>query len=316
MRTTGIEFVGQGQAAFCELGEPPEPGLGQVLIETKYSGLTNGTERHALLGEHGYGGRSYPGRHGYQHVGEIAAVGPGVSEHGKGDWVFYGAYVGHCGWHVADQSDLLIRLPEDVDRKHCALFGVAGVALRAVRRMGVSAGDNVWVVGQGPIGHFCGQAARAIGAEVTVTDVNEQRLEVAKQAGAHRALNAADEGYWPTLKDAGPYDYIFDCCSLESLFFDIFEHGLLAFGGTIGAMAVRDTATFPWPLLHGKQAKIEVSCHFQADDLRVLLHLCQRGAIKVEPMVTHVVPIDDALQIYTMLTNRSQNLLGVIFDWA
>lgn len=316
MRTTGIEFVSQGQAAFCKLGEPPEPGPRQILIETKYSGLTNGTERHALLGEHGYGGRHYPGRHGYQHVGEIVAVGPDVPQYEKGDWVFYGAYVGHRGWHVADESDLMIRLPEDVDRKYCALFGVAGVALRAVRRMGVSAGDNVWVVGQGPIGHFCGQAARAVGAEVTVTDVSEQRLEIAKQAGAHRTLNATDEGYWEALKGVEPYDYIFDCCSPESLFFDIFEHGLLAFGGTIGAMAVRDTATFPWSLLHGRQAKIEVSCHFQADDLRVLLHLYRRGAIKIEPMVTHLVPINDALRIYEMLGSGAQDLLGVIFNWA
>ena len=80
---------------------------------------------------------------------------------------------------------LSLALPDTVDRKHCALFGVACVALRAVRRMGVSGGDNVWVVGQGPIGNFVGQAARAMGAQVTVTDLVAKRLEVAQICGAH-----------------------------------------------------------------------------------------------------------------------------------
>ena len=66
MRNVGIEFPSQGRMAFCELGEPPPVGPGQALLGTLYSGITNGTERHALMGDHGYGG-GYQGRHGYQH---------------------------------------------------------------------------------------------------------------------------------------------------------------------------------------------------------------------------------------------------------
>ena len=193
MRTIGIEFVEQRRAAFAELGEPPALEPRQVLIETRFTGVTNGTERHALLGEHGYGGERYPSRHGYQHVGEIVAVGDAVTLHSVGEWVFYGQYVGHRGWNVADEGDLMAKLPDGVDRSHCALLGVAGVAMRGVRKMGVREGANVWVVGQGPIGNFLGQGARAMGARVTVSDVNETRLRIAGECGAHRALNANDE---------------------------------------------------------------------------------------------------------------------------
>ena len=55
MKTRGLEFVAQGKVGFCDLGQPPEPGAKQVLIETVYSGVTNGTERHRLLTEHGHG---------------------------------------------------------------------------------------------------------------------------------------------------------------------------------------------------------------------------------------------------------------------
>ncbi len=317
MKTRGLEFVAQGKVGFCDLGEPPEPGAKQILIETVYSGVTNGTERHRLLTEHGHGKGQYPAREGYQVVGPIVGVGSEVTAFQKGDWVYYGGHGGHMGWKLAEEDGLLVKLPDTVDRKFCALFGVACVALRAVRRMGVAAGDNVWVVGQGPIGNFVGQHARAVGAQVTVSDLVPKRLETAKACGAHRVLNASHPDIWDRLKAGGPYDYIFDCCSLENLFFDIREHRLLAHGGTIGAVALRDTVTFPWGMLHSRtEGKIEVSCHFKRDDLQVLRFLYEQGTIRIQPLVSHTVPIEKAPEIYDLLANKSGELLGAIFEWS
>jgi 2-desacetyl-2-hydroxyethyl bacteriochlorophyllide A dehydrogenase len=316
MRTTGIQFVARGQAAFRQLGEPPEPGPTELLIETVYSGVTNGTERHALLTEHGYGGGHFPSQHGYQQVGRVVAVGGAVERYALGDWVFYGGYVGHNGWNVVDEEGLLIRLPDGIDRPYCALFGVAGVALRAARRMGVSAGDGVWVVGQGPIGHFLGQSARALGARVTVSDMLERRRKIARACGAHVVLDPADEATVDALKAGAPYDYIFDCCSAPHMIDDVFQQRLLAHGGTLGMVAVRDRVDYPWSVLHGTEARIETSCHFHPDDLRVLRFLYEQGLIRIAPMVSHRVPVDEAPRIYQMLAERDPDLLGVIFDWT
>lgn len=316
MRTTGLEFKARGEVEACDLGHPGEPGPTQILVETKYSGVTNGTERHALLVEHGYGGGSFPSRHGYQHVGQVVAAGGGVSAFCRGDWVFYGGYVGHRGWHVIDEGDLLTALPESVDRRLCALLGVAGVALRGVSRMGVGPGANVWVVGQGPIGNFTAQAARAAGARVTVTDLLPNRLEAAGACGAHLVLDATDPDTPERLRARGPFHFIYDCCSAQALLFDVFAQRLLAFGGTIGLMAVRQTVTYPWSLLHSTQGRIETSCHFDRDDLGVLLSLVEQGRIRIEPMVSHVLPIDEAPGLYEKLASASGELLGVIFDWT
>ena len=70
MRNIGIEYPSRGEMHFVDIGNPPAPHLDEVLIETEYSGITNGTERHALLGEHVWKGY-YPSRHGYQHVGTV-----------------------------------------------------------------------------------------------------------------------------------------------------------------------------------------------------------------------------------------------------
>lgn len=316
MRKIALEFAARGTLAVRDLGEPPPLRPTEVLLETLYTGITNGTERHALLAEHGYGGGVFPSRHGYQHVARVAAAGAGVTRFSVGDRVFYGGYVGHNGWNVADQHALLLKLPADIDCRDCALFGVAGVALRSVRRMGVRQGDNVWVAGQGPIGHFVAQAARASGARVTVTDALPNRLDAAREGGAHVVLNVADAETDRILKEGGPYTHIFDCCSAPNLLFDVHRLGLLAHGGTVGMMAVRDTVSYPWGVLHGTEARIETSCHFDADDLRVLLFLARQGLVRIAPMVSHRVSIDEAPRIYDLLAHHGEELLGVTFDWS
>lgn len=323
MHDIGIEYPSEGEMRFYDLGPAPQPGRTEVLIRTQYSGITNGTERHALLAEHGFG--RFPGRHGYQHVGVIEAAGEGVEGFRPGDWVFFGRYVGHRGWHLQDvasadrasyASHLCIVLPDGVDRPSCALLGVAGVAMRAVRRCRVSAGQRVWVAGAGLIGQFSAQAARAVGAHVTITDVNEQRLRVAQEAGAHRTIHVASADGHAALQQGGPYDAIIDACGLPSLFLDIFNDGLLASRGVIGAIAARTETTFDWRLFHGREASFEVSCHFSLSDLAILLHLLQHGVIRIDPVISHRPSIADAPRIYATLRDRPGELLGVVFDWT
>jgi len=317
MRNLGIEYPARGQMAFYDLGEPPPLGPGEALLETIYSGVTNGTERHALMADHGYGG-GFPGRHGYQHVCRVAAVGEGVESLSAGDMVFLGLYVGHRGWHVVNtvpQPPLTIVLPGDVDPASCALLGVAGVALRAVRRVRLRAGQRVWVVGLGPIG-ICGAlCAKAVGAHVTASDLIERRLQAARETGIHRVVDAGAADAWRLIAAGGPYDVIYDAAGYDGLFGDIAERGLLAHSGAIAAIAVRGATTFPWSMLHGTEAAIEVSCHFSVDELACLLHFLRTGLLAIDSIVSHRVPVTEAPAIYATLRDDPAALLGVILDW-
>lgn len=319
MRTIGFEFASPGEMRFCELGEPPAPRPGEILIRTHYSAITNGTERHALVGEHGW--NHYPGRHGYQHVGTVADLGSEVRQFHTGDWVFYGQYVGHRGWHIVDVSQndgshLCIPLPPSNNYSHFALSGVAGVALRGVQRFRVSVGQNVWVAGAGLIGHFAAQAARAAGARVTITDINHHRLEIAKRTGISTVLNTQKSEDREILAANRPYDCIIDACGSASLLDEIHQGSLLAARGVIGLLAVRSRTTFHWGMLHTREASIEVSCHFSLSDLRILHQLIQLGLVQMEPAISHYAPVEEAPAIYRTLRDDPQSLLGVIFDWS
>jgi len=322
MDHVGIEYTGPGAMSFYPLGDPPsalQPT--EILVRTRYSGITNGTERHSLLGEHGWKG-VFPSRNGYQHVGTVERIGSAVQGFKEGDTVFLGLYVGHKAWHVVDVgvhptgAHLCLSLPSFVSHQDCALLGVAGVAMRGVRRCRVGAGDKVWVAGLGLIGQFAAQCARALGAWVAVSDIQPKRLCLAQDLGSHMAVDARLKTAFAQLKSAGPFHKIVDACGVESLFLNIHDNHLLAHNGAILALAVRSETLFHWSTFHGREASIEVSCHFSLDDLRILLHFMRQDIIRVRPLISHTVPIQKAPEIYEQLRDHPKDLLGVVFDWS
>lgn len=66
------------------------------------------------------------------------------------------------------------------------------IAVHAVRRSGLRAGQDAVIVGIGGIGAFITVAAAATGARVLVVDLNPERLELAQRLGAAETLRAGD----------------------------------------------------------------------------------------------------------------------------
>ena len=145
--------------------------------------------------------------------------------------------------------------------------------------------------------------------------MNQRRLDVAKELGAHRTIDVSEPSGYDLLKRGGPYNCIVDACGAPSLFNDIHKNRLIARNGVIGALAVRGETTFRWGMLHVLEGSIEVSCHFSLDDLRVIFHFLRQGIMRLKPLVTHRVPITKAPGIYEIMRDRPADLLGVIFNW-
>ena len=319
MKRIGIEFPRLGVARKVDLPAPPKPGPTEIVTRTLFSGVTNGTERHRLMADFV---RYFPVRYGYQHVGVIEEVGRRVDQFSAGEKVFLGVQGGHRGWRLVDlaaanESDrLCIQLPPEIEHEFCALFGIAGVGFRHTRRIRVAAPMRVWVAGLGLIGQSVAQAARALGAHVTVTDFDPRRLDVAGRLGAHRVIDLNEDTAIESLTEGGPYDRIVDACGAPDLFDYIYDNELLATYGVIGALAGRQPTVFHQTMLHALRASIESSSHFTLEDLEILLHFYQLGTVRIEPMVTHRVPIEEAPAVYATLRDNPAELLGVIFDWG
>ena len=191
----------------------PAPSPGRAVVRVEAVGLC-GSDYHIFDGTHPYA--VFPQVQGHEFVGTVAAL-PGAygGPHAIGDRVVVDPLRG-CGAcfpctrgrpnccvdvtvmgvqvpggladHVSVPVDQLVPAG-DLPARLAVLAEPVAVGLHAVNRGGVVAGDDVVVVGAGPIGLAATLAAADRGARVLVADRIAGRLTVAGKAGAERVVD-------------------------------------------------------------------------------------------------------------------------------
>lgn len=194
-RAFWIEAAGRGA-----LRDEPEP-VGEVLVETAFSGISRGTEALVFAGrvplsEHvamrapmQAGDFPFPLKYGYAAVGRVVAGPPALT----GRMVF--ALHPHQD-RFAAPAEMCLPLPAAVPPDRAVLAANMETALNVVWDAGAAPCDRIAVVGAGVVGALAGWlCARLPGTEVTLIDVNPEREALARGLGCRFAAPAdAPEG--------------------------------------------------------------------------------------------------------------------------
>jgi len=191
----------------------PRPGPGQVLVRTKASLISAGTER--MLVEFSRANLLQKARQqpdkvkqvldkirtdgllptldavfrrldeplplGYCNVGEVVEVGSGVNSVSVGERV---ASNGPHAEYVCVPKNLCARVPDGVSDEQAAFTVLSSIGLQGLRLLTPQMGESVVVYGLGLIGLITVQLLRASGCHVTGIDVNAERLKLAERFGA------------------------------------------------------------------------------------------------------------------------------------
>lgn len=194
----------------------PEPGPGEVRIKIKVVGIC-GTDLHIWQWDKWASGRVEPGTIvGHEFMGVVDALGDRVTGVKVGDRVSGEGHIG-CGRcytcrtgnsHICEHVDIIgidvngcfadyLILPvsnvwplsDDIPDHLGAIHDPFGNAMHTVMSVPVS-GKSVLIMGSGMIGAMAVGICRAIGAfQIIAVDPNPQKLQLARQMGAHHALD-------------------------------------------------------------------------------------------------------------------------------
>ncbi len=295
--------------------DPPPPHTNQVKIKTLYSGITNGTERNQLhKGNYAPGDRLLPMPTGYQTVGRVIETGSDAQSLQVDDLIFVGKSTGgHLEYIVVAEDDLLIKLPDEVDLREAAIYGMAAVALNTIRNADPKMGENVLIVGAGCVGQVAAQFAALQGARVTICDINDRRLEIARRIGAvEQALNVEGARWSAQIADES-FDAVLDFAGVPGME----EQLILAMrtSGRVLFIAGRDRVDYPFNLAQRRLITVKQNSHFYVDDLENLARLHRRGRIDLSSLIQDVVAAEEAERIYAILRDRPNDLLGTVFSW-
>jgi hypothetical protein len=195
LNAQALWMAGPGEAELRD--EAVAAGPGEVLVETRFSGISRGTE--ALVFRGGVprserarmraplqaGSFPFPVKYGYAAVGTVA-VGPA-------DVVGRDVFVLHPHQdRFAAPAAMAVPLPKGVPPGRAVLAANMETALNIVWDAGAVACDRVAVVGAGVVGALTGWlCGRLPGAEVTLVDLNPARAGLAAALGCRFALPEA-----------------------------------------------------------------------------------------------------------------------------
>lgn len=336
-----VVFTGPRQAGVRN--EPiPEPGAGEVLVQTVCSGISAGTElnvyrgvapqwrRRQARGSHLFVADdpewTYPLVYGYANVGVVAATGAGVRESLIGESVF--SYQPHRAWNVVSEQNL-IRLPPLADARRGVFLANLTTALNGVLDAHPNLGDVVVVSGLGVIGLLVTRLLRRAGAGLVIgVDQIALRRDLAGEAGADVVLEPSDRLPELVLEHTSGRgaDIAIDAsgaapalgAAIRSVGVDGLVVALSWYGGTVDALELG--AEF-----HHNRVRIHSS---QGDhinpELGRLWSMERRGALSLELLaelpleqyITHEFAPEGAADAYARLDRRDPDVLQCIFDFA
>ena len=287
--------------------ERPRPvaGDGQVLVDVAFCGLC-GTDLHICAGEHPRArpgivlGHEISGR--LHHAYDVLPAGTKVvvdpllpcghcptcrygRPHTCANLRLLGIDVaGGAAEQVAVRVDRLVPVLEDADLRLLAFAEPLAVAVRAVRRSGLTIGEVVTVAGAGPIGLAVAACARMAGAaSVTVVEPLPARRRLATELEFETAESVA----------ASAADVVFDAAAHPAVAAELAEAawpgGRVVLVGVYGAPAPLDLRSLTF-----KEVTVIGTRVYSRDDLRVATRMIAEGRFDPTPLITRAVPLAEA----------------------
>lgn len=200
--------------------------------------------------------------------------------------------------------------------KELALVEPFTISYHALHRAPVNKGDKVLVVGAGPIGLFALISAKAQGAEVTVADVLDGRLQKAVSFGADYVINSAknsivDEAM--RITGGNGFDVCVEACGQSVTFLNCIDCAAFAANIILIGNGKKET-TFLHSILLKKELNVFGSRNSYEKDFKAVIDLLASGKVNVLDMVSAVYPMERADEAFKALANNDGSLSKVLIE--
>lgn len=312
-------------------GKSIPPASGEVRIDVAYCGIC-GTDIHIY---HGAMDKrvALPQIMGHEMSGVIAEVGEGVKGFARGEAVVVrpldnrGETLADRGFgHIcrglkfmgidspgAFQSSWTVpaftlhKVPQGVDLKLAAFVEPLAVACHDVRLGAVKDGELAVVLGGGPIGILVALVARAAGAQVILSEVNQHRRKLAAELG-FQAVNPLDTNLPQLcleLSGGTGADIVFEVSGAKAAVLSMTD--MLAIRGRMVVVAIHPQPVevnlfqFFWKELQMRGARV-----YEPEDYEEALAMIAQGNLPLEKLITRICTLDELPEAFQSLEGNSE----------
>lgn len=297
-----LQLTTPQQLTFIDIPEPEAPKAGEALVRVHAIGIC-GTDVSGYLGKMPF--MELPLILGHELGVEVLAVGDGVTNVKPGDRCSVEPYL-NCGTcHSCRQGrtnccETLRVLGVHCDGGMCerlilpahklhprnalsfeqlALVEMLGIGCHAVNRADVRAGDEVLIVGAGPIGLTVLEFARIAGASVSIFDLNATRRGFVGRT-------------WPEVRvlaeppEEASAQIVFDATGHAGSMSRSFQFARFT-GKVVFVGITKEPVPLDDPLFHRRELTLLASRNAVASDFVRILDLIEKGTLNTQPWISH-----------------------------
>ncbi|MBA3449087.1 MAG: Gfo/Idh/MocA family oxidoreductase [Pseudaminobacter sp.] len=244
--------------------------------------------------------------------------------------------------YVVVPKNLAVALPINVGFDQAAFGALACIAIQGIRRLDLSPGERVGVVGLGLIGQLALRLAAAMGYSAYGYDINEARVTHARaHGGATQVVNSAKDDPVSAVQDATAgvgLDGIVICASskddalVNQAFAMCRRRGRVSIVGDVGLKLERAK-------MYAKEIEVRLSCSYGAGrydydyemkgadyplpyvrwterrNLEFFIGLLASGRLDVSDLVSARIDIEKCEEAYARVKSGDSTLFGVLFDY-
>jgi len=320
----------------------PEVGPGEVLLQTRYSGISAGTEMNVYRGlAVGWRTRrdpesglfeptddpewTYPMAYGYAAVSVVAELGEDVDTVRVGDLVY--SYTPHTSAIVVPATSV-IRLPPLEDPRSGVFNANINTAYNGILDAHPNFGDVVIVVGLGVIGLIQVQLLRRLGARVIGVDGVAERRALAERFGAEVTFEPGSHVAREVraLTDNRGADIVIEVSGASAALNEAIR--IVGFNGTVIAMSwyggTFENLSLSGEFHHNRPRVISSQVAGLSPHLGPLWSLKRRQEIVLQlmqeleltPLITHERRIDEAAEAYRIVDTQPDNLVQFVLTYG
>ncbi len=321
----------------------PEIGENDVLIRVKKTAIC-GTDLH-IYNWDTWAQKTIPVPMvtGHEFVGVIEKLGASVTGYKVGERVSGEGHLtcGHCRNCRAGQRHLcrntigvgvnrqgcfaeylsipasnVFKIADSIDDDVASMFDPYGNATHTALSFDL-VGEDVLITGAGPIGIMAAAIAKHVGARhVVITDVNEYRLNLAKELGATRAVNVANENLSDVMRELGMvegFDVGLEMSGNAKAFRSMLD--TMNHGGRIALLGIfPEEVAIDWSAVVFKGLFIKGIYGREMFETWYKMSSMLQSGLQISKVITHKMKAEEFEKAFTIMNEGKSG--KVVLDWT